>query len=108
MCAGALATLEELTKEETETHSREMGRYMLLKLTGMKNNLASIKEVRGMGLMVGVELAYPCAQIVDKCAEMGLLVNCVADRTLRLLPPLTVTKQEIDKALNILNKALKI
>ena len=108
ICAGALATLQELTKEGTIEHAREMGRYLMLKLTGMKNSLASIKEVRGMGLLVGVELAYPCAPIADRCAESGLLLNCVTERTIRLMPPITVTKQEIDKALNILGKVLKI
>jgi len=105
-CAAAMATLELLSKAETLDHVRDMGRYMLVKLTGMKPAHKSIREVRGLGLLLGVELNIQGAPIVRKCAEMGLLINCVNDTTLRLIPPLIVKKPEVDKALNILAKAL--
>ncbi|MDH4184970.1 MAG: aspartate aminotransferase family protein [Nitrospinota bacterium] len=105
-CAAASATLEILSKPETLDHVQNIGRYMLIKLTDMKASHKPIREVRGLGLMVGIELAIPGSPIVRKCAEMGLLINCVNDSTLRLMPPLIVKKPEVDKALTVLGKAL--
>lgn len=108
LCAGALVALEEISKPETLANATDMGRYMALKLTQMKNSIPSIKEVRGLGLMVGLELVYPCQQVVEKCAQLGLLINCANQTTLRFLPPLTVKKAEVDKALNIVGKILSV
>ncbi|VAX24906.1 Acetylornithine aminotransferase, partial [hydrothermal vent metagenome] len=95
-CAGALVVLREISKQETLDNARNMGRYMLIKLTGMKNAMpAKIKEVRGLGLLVGLELTSPCAGVVDKCMGMGLLINCANENTLRFMPPLTVSKVEV-------------
>ena len=105
-CAGALAVLEEVSKPELLANVREMGRYMMIKLAGMKSSAPVIKEVRGLGLMVGVELGAPCGPIVEECARKGLLINCAAEKIIRLLPPLNVGKAEVDKALNILGKIL--
>ncbi len=106
-CAGALVVLKEISKQETLDNARSMGRYMLIKLTGMKNSMpAKIKEVRGLGLLVGLELTFPCAEVVEKCMGMGLLINCANESTLRFMPPLTVSKTEVDKALNIVSKIL--
>lgn len=105
-CAGAMAALGEISKPEFLANVREMGRYMMIKLTGMKSSAPAIKEVRGLGLMVGVELGAPCAHLVEEVARKGLLVNCAAEKTIRLLPPLNVTKAEVDRALNILGKIL--
>ncbi len=108
VCAGALAALEELSKDELLENVRELGRYAIIKLNGMKSNVSSIKEVRGMGLMIGLELTTPCASVVDGCAAAGLLVNCANETTIRLLPPLNVTRKELDKALNIIGKVLGV
>jgi len=106
-CAGALVALGEISKPEILDNARSMGRYMLIKLTGMKNSMpGKIKEVRGLGLLVGLELTSPCAQVVEKCMGMGLLINCANETTLRFMPPLTVSKTEVDKALNIVGKIL--
>ncbi len=105
-CAGALAALEEISKPEILENARNLGRYILIKLTGMKSSIPAINEVRGLGLLVGLELSFPCAQVAQKCAGMGLLVNCVNENTLRFMPPLNVTKAEVDKALNIVGKVL--
>lgn len=105
-CAAGMAALEVIGKPETLEHVQNIGRYMLIRLTGMKDVHKSIREVRGLGLLVGVELNIPGAPIVRKCAEMGLLINCVNDTTLRLIPPLIIKKPEVDKALNVLGKAL--
>ncbi len=105
-CAGALAVLKEILKPELVDNVRNLGRYMALKLTGMKSSAKKIKEVRGLGLMIGVELNEPGAGVVSACAEKGLLINCANENTIRFLPPLIVTKEEVDKALVIFSKII--
>ncbi len=76
------------------------------KLNNLKNSYSEIKQVRGMGLMLGVELSIEGKPVVEKCMARGLLINCTHDKVLRLMPALTVTRKEIDKAVAILAKAL--
>ncbi len=66
-----------------------------------------IKEVRGFGLMIGVELDKPGKQIVLDAMEEGLLINCTHDTVLRFLPPYIITEQEVDKAIKVLGKIFK-
>ena len=66
-----------------------------------------IKDVRGQGLMIGVDLDIDAKQVADKCLKNGLLINCIGSNTLRFLPPLTVTTAEVDEAVDILTKVLK-
>ncbi|MBI5814426.1 MAG: aspartate aminotransferase family protein [Nitrospinae bacterium] len=105
-CSGALAMLAEVKKPEILENARDLGRYALIRLNGLRQKIKTIKEVRGLGLMIGVEMAHPCAQVVADCAKNGLLVNCANQNTVRLLPPLDITRQEMDRALSILGKAL--
>lgn len=107
ICKAALAVLKAIQKEKLVAHATSMGAYLCTRLAGLKEKYAIIKEVRGMGLMVGVELFQPGKSIVEHCLAKGLLINCTHDVVLRLMPALTVTKKEIDKALGILESALK-
>ena len=65
-----------------------------------------IREVRGMALMTGIELAVEGKEIYEECLKKGLLINCTQAVVLRIMPPLTVTKKEIDTALKILDAAV--
>ena len=85
-----------------------MGKYMFDQLNELKKRHSMIKEVRGMGLMVGVELNREGAAVVEKCLKRKLLINCTQGNVLRFMPPITVTKKNIDKAIRILNKVLTI
>jgi acetylornithine/succinyldiaminopimelate/putrescine aminotransferase len=80
-----------------------MGEYLFSKLNHLKNKYPIIKEVRGRGLMAGVELNTEGKIIVEKCIEKRLLINCTHERVLRLMPALNITKKEIDKAVGILD-----
>ncbi|HUK17448.1 MAG TPA: aminotransferase class III-fold pyridoxal phosphate-dependent enzyme, partial [Bryobacteraceae bacterium] len=73
----------------------------------LRSRFPFIKEVRGRGLMVGLDLAIPGKQIVLDAMADGLLINCTHDTVLRFLPPYIVTEKEIDRAVRILQKALK-
>ncbi len=65
-----------------------------------------VKDVRGLGLILGVELDRPGAPIVDACTERGFLINCIQDNVLRFIPPLIVEKNEIDLLVEALDEIL--
>ena len=105
-CAAALEVLKALTPGLLKKVS-ENGKYFTDKLTVLKRSWSFIKEARGLGLMVGVELAFKGADIVKFCQAKGLLINCTNDTVLRFLPPLIIDKSDIDKAVKILEEAFK-
>jgi predicted acetylornithine/succinylornithine family transaminase len=88
-------------------HIQQMGGYFRMKLEELAKRHKFIKEVRGRGLMIGVELSIPGKQIVLDAIEQGLLMNCTHDTVLRMLPPYIITEKEIDRGIRILNKVFK-
>ncbi len=88
-------------------HIRQMGGYFQMKLEELGKRYKFIKEVRGRGLMLGVELSIPGKQIVLDAMQEGLLMNCTHDTVLRMLPPYIITEKEIDRGIRILNKVFK-
>jgi acetylornithine/succinyldiaminopimelate/putrescine aminotransferase len=66
-----------------------------------------LKEIRGQGLMIGLELAFPCKQLVLDGIQRGLLFNCTHDTVLRFLPPYILSEQDVDRAITILTKIFK-
>ena len=86
---------------------RETGAYFRMRLDELARKHNFIKEVRGEGLMIGVELTKPGKQIVLDCMEQGLLINCTHDVVLRFLPPYIIGQKEVDAAVKILAKVLK-
>lgn len=107
VCRAALAVLKAVQKEKILANAKAMGEYLFSKLNGLREKYPVIKEVRGVGLMAGVELNIEGAQIVEKCIEKGLLINCTHEKVLRLMPALNITKKEIDKAIAILGEVLR-
>ena len=83
---------------------QEMGEYLVRGLLDLKERYAFINDVRGKGLIIGAELAFEGKEIVDRCLERGLLINCTADRVLRFIPPLIVTQEEINRLLSTLDE----
>lgn len=102
-CAAALASIEAIREEELLKRSKENGAYFIGKLRNMDRE--DVVEVRGKGLMIGVEIKYPCSKFVDFAREHGVLVNCTSDSVLRLVPPLVITKEQIDKVVDVLEQA---
>jgi len=70
----------------------------------LKQRYSFIREIRGKGLMVGMELDFPVQGIVDRCMEEGLLINCIKERVLRFLPSLIVTEKEINFLIETLDR----
>ena len=103
-CAAALTTLKIILRNNLPQHARKMGDYFKSKLEALKKKYSFIREIRSIGLMIGVELDFECKEIVEKCQKAGLLINCASGNVLRFLPPLIVSEKEIDKAVNILDK----
>ncbi|MDP7244657.1 MAG: aspartate aminotransferase family protein [Flavobacteriales bacterium] len=106
-CAAANATIDFIMKNKLMGNAVKQGNYFIKKLNGLKNKYSIIKEVRGKGLMIGVELSVECKNIANKCLERGLLVNCASEKVLRFLPSLIIMKEEIDEAINILDEVVK-
>ena len=104
-CAAAIATFEAIEKEKLVKNAAVMGAYLLKQLNALKKKHSVIREVRGMALMTGIELAVEGKEIYEECLKKGLLINCTQAVVLRIMPPLTVTKKEIDTALKILDAA---
>jgi acetylornithine/N-succinyldiaminopimelate aminotransferase len=107
-CAAAVATMETIEKEGLLERARKLGSYTMDWLTSLARELGGlIVEVRGRGLMVGVELSRPGADIVRECLRRGLLINCTHERVLRLYPALTVGQDVLDQGLDILAGVLR-
>ena len=85
---------------------RKRSQQFLHGLTRLQRMHPVITEIRGRGLMIGLELSQPGAPIVESCRRRGLLINCTQERVLRIMPALTVTLAEVSKALQILDTAL--
>jgi len=106
VCSAALAVFEAIKKEKLLANTNRMAVYLRKKLEGLKSKYGFIKEVRNVGLIFGVELSIKGEDIYKNCLKKGFLINCTQDTVLRIMPPMTVTKQEIDKAIAILDKVL--
>jgi len=107
ICRAALAVLKAIQKEKMLSNAQKMSDYLFAELNALRGRYNTIKEIRGLGLMAGVELNIEGKPIVDRCIEKGLLINCTHERVLRLMPALNISKKEIDKAVAILDAALK-
>ncbi|MBT6600510.1 MAG: aminotransferase class III-fold pyridoxal phosphate-dependent enzyme, partial [Nitrospina sp.] len=103
-CAASLASLKTLTQKGFLRKASSQGDYFLQQLHYLKENFSIIREVRGIGLMLAVELNQPGAKVVTDCIKEGILINCIQVNTIRFLPPLIVTRKEIDFLIKILSK----
>ena len=106
VCKAALAVFRAIQKEKLLTNAKEMGGYLKEKLAGLTRKHSMIKEVRGLGLMIGIELNREGKPIVEECLKNSLLINCTHEKVLRLMPALNVNKKQIDKAVGILDRAI--
>jgi acetylornithine aminotransferase len=94
--AAALATFKTLQEEKLSELAAETGDYFKTRLATLVDKHSMAKGVRGMGLLLALELDRPAAPIVDACMQKGFLINCVQEKRLRFVPPLTITRGEID------------
>ena len=104
--AVSRAVLKSLLEDGWLENCREMGEYFKGRLLELKERHDSIREVRGLGLMLGLELDREGAPLVKACMERGLLINCAQEKVLRFVPPLIVGKREIDPLIDALDEFL--
>lgn len=108
VCSAAIATLEVILNGGFVLENcRQMGTYFVQQLEGLRARHACVRSVRAKGLLVGMELSIEGKPIVLDCLEEGFLINCTMDRVLRFLPPLIVSKEEIDLLIRCLDGVLK-
>jgi acetylornithine/N-succinyldiaminopimelate aminotransferase len=100
-CAAGVATIEAIEEEHLLAQAAEMGRYAQERLRALKDKHAVIDHVRGIGLMIGIQLTRPGAPLVERCLEKGLRINCTHDTVIRFMPPMIVTRGQIDEAVHI-------
>lgn len=101
-CAAALAVITALDNSNLIESATIKGDYLCQKLTEKLSDNQAITNIRHLGLMIGIELNKPCAELVGKALQHGVLINVTADNTIRLLPPLVITEQEIDRLCDVL------
>ena len=102
VCAAALETLAVMQDEHLLSRAESLGHRMITGLEAALSAQPGVKEIRGHGLMIGVELDRPCAALVALALEKGLLINVTQDSVVRLLPPLILKDEEADQIISIL------
>ena len=104
--AAGLAALETIRKEKLLANVRRQAAYLMKKLSLLQRKHRMIREIRGAGLMLGIELDRPGAPVIQEAIRRGLLMNCTQERVLRFYPALNVKREELDLGLRILDQAL--
>jgi len=105
-CRAAMVFLSELVDGGLMKHVEEIGPHAKATLESFKSRHAAVKDVRGAGVMWGIEIDRPAAAVVQAALDRGLLINRTSDTVIRLLPPYTITAQEFDAGIAILDEAL--
>ena len=107
VCAAASAAIDVLVEENLAERAASLGKYFMDKLTDLQQKYNIIREVRGMGLMIGVEFRFDVYNIIVGCKEQGVLVLDAGRNVVRFLPPLVITKEQIDKVIEVLDNVLE-
>jgi acetylornithine/LysW-gamma-L-lysine aminotransferase len=107
VCAAGCAAIDALIEENLTELAVVNGKYFKTRLEELQAKHTIIKEIRGLGLMLGVELRFDVFSIIQKCAQRGVLILDAGRNVLRFLPPLVITKVQIDKAIAVLKTVLE-
>ena len=108
-CAAGYATVKFIIENDIAENAREVGGYLLNGMRSLKQRFSVIKDVRGCGLLSAMEFGSDISQpVVTACLERGLLVNRLKPNALRFMPPLVITKKDVDEALSILEESLSV
>ncbi|MCC7576885.1 MAG: acetylornithine transaminase [Methanomethylovorans sp.] len=102
-CAAALGSIAAIKEDGLLERTTELGKYFMDKLR--QADIHGFKEVRGRGLMIGLELERNCTEIVDHARMHGVLLNITSETVLRLAPPLVITKDQIDRVVEVIEQA---
>lgn len=106
-CAAANAVLDEFERLDIVNHAASMGTYLLDRFNKALLGDNRVKEIRGKGLMLGIELTSPCPDMTQRAFDQKLLINVTADSVIRLLPPLIINQEEADRIIDTLCELIK-
>ena len=106
-CTAAITTLNIIEEENLMCNALEQGNFIRKNLLERLGNLSHVTQIRGHGLMIGIELTKPCGELVKKALEQGLLLNVTSDKVVRLLPPLVIKQNESEQIINMVSTLIK-
>lgn len=106
-CATALQVLATIDEEDLLNNATAMGQLLISNLQDKLANSSVVTDIRGKGLMIGIELSIPCAQIVDLALARNLLVNVTAENVIRMLPPLITNKEHVDIIVSVICECIE-
>jgi acetylornithine/N-succinyldiaminopimelate aminotransferase len=106
-CTAGLATLNIIEQDKLLAHAESLGQFIRQGIATALQGLNGVREIRGQGLMLGIELDKPCGDLVKLALAQGLLTNVTADNVIRLLPPLMMSQDEAQQLLDILCPLIK-
>ncbi|NOQ76444.1 MAG: acetylornithine transaminase [Methylococcaceae bacterium] len=106
-CSAALAVLETIDKDSIIEQVESKGSQICNSFINKLKNNPSVSNIRNKGLMIGIDLAFPCAELVNTAQEHGLLINVTADKTIRLLPPLIINSEQIELLTETLSQLIQ-
>ncbi len=106
-CAAASAVIETIEKDKLVSRAESLGSKILADFADALEDVAGVEEIRGCGLLIGIELDRACGDLVMAALEKGLLINVTADKTIRLLPPLVMTDEQSGEMVEILSTLIK-
>lgn len=106
-CATALIVLKELSRKSFLKDVKAKGEYFKSRLLDLAGKFKVIREVRGVGMILAIDLKKPSMDVVLDCMEQGVLINAIKPKTLRFIPPLTVTRKDIDQVMRALANSLE-
>jgi len=107
VCAAALAVLDVMEEEDLLAHCASMGAYAMESLRDLKSRCPVVTDVRGLGLLIGIEVTVDARELVHDLRKRGILANATSEKVLRLVPPLIVTQAEIDRVVITLGNVLE-
>jgi acetylornithine aminotransferase len=106
-CTAALTTLEVIEEDDLIRNAMELGDFMRSLFKAQLAGLSDVRQIRGQGLMIGIELSRPCGDLVKEALKRGLLINVTSDKVVRLLPPLVMQRSEAEQVVNILSAIIR-
>ncbi len=106
-CSAALAVLDTLEQEQLVENARVVGQHLLSGLQTALAGIEGVRDIRGLGLMIGIELDRPCGELVSKALERGMLINVTAERVIRLLPPLVLTDKQANMIVDLVSDLVR-
>jgi len=107
VCHVAKAVIDTLTEQQGDTLASDMGQKILTGFNEAFSELEGVVDVRGMGLLLGIELDRPCAELVNLARDKGLLINVTAERVIRLLPPLVINDEQAELIINTISDLVR-